>query len=153
MDDLEPVLRDHQFLRGFREDLVEFMVGCATEASFAPGEFLIKEGGDANVMFLIRSGRVALEIDMPGKGPVDLETLEPGDIVGISWLFPPFRWTMDVRAVDSVTALAFDAQCLRSKMEADNSLGYAIAKRLIARLGERLKRARLQRLDMYRAEM
>ena len=113
------------------------------------GKYLFREGGPADQLYLIREGRVALEIAAPGSGAVTFQTVGEGEIVGISWLFPPYRWTYDARAVERVRAIGMDATCLRNKCEADHSLGYDVMKRLVPILFQRLQATRLQVLDVY----
>lgn len=152
IESLDRVLRDHPFLRGLTEEQIRFVVGCAGIARFREGEYLIREGEPASTLYLVRRGRVALEINTPPRGILALETLEPGDILGVSWLFAPFRWSLDARAIGTVLAIGFDACCLREKMAADVAFGWAFSQRLLARLAERLHRVRLQRADLYRRE-
>jgi CRP-like cAMP-binding protein len=82
---------------------------------------------------------------------VQLETLGPGEILGWSWLFPPYRWHFDARASEPTRAVALDGTCLRAKCEADHDLGYALVKRFLYQLHQRLERSRLQLLDVYRS--
>ena len=83
------------------------IVGCAKNARFQPGEFLLREGAAATTFFLLRSGEVALELHVPGRGPVQMEKLGPGDVIGLSWIYPPHRVALDARAIGPVVALAF----------------------------------------------
>lgn len=78
-----------------------------------------------------------------------MESLGPGDVLGLSWLVPPYRAQLDARAVEPVIALAFDGQCLRGKLDADHDLGFALAQRMFEQAYHRLERVRLQRLDLY----
>ena len=150
MEDLERPLREHDFLKGLSEAQTRFLVSCAKNVRFQMGEFLMRETQRADVFYLLRAGRVALEINVPGRGPIQMESIGPGDMLGLSWLFPPHRVHLDARAVESVAALAFDAACLRGKMDADSALGYALTRRMLAETYKRLERVRLQRLDVYR---
>lgn len=149
METLERLLREHPFLQGLTEEQVRFLTGCAANARMEPGQFVFREGEDAHRLYLVRDGRLALEIHLPGKGTVQVETVESGDILGWSWLFPPYRWDVDARAVADSRLLAFDGTCLRNKMEADPALGFALTKRVLRHVGQRLERVRLQRLDLY----
>jgi CRP-like cAMP-binding protein len=149
MEGLEALLRQHEFLTGLSAEQTAFLVGCARNARFRQGEYLMHEGREANVFFLIRAGRVALEIDVPGRGPVQMESLAAGDVLGLSWLVPPYREHLDARAVEPVVALAFDGACLRDKLDADHELGFALTRRLFEHAYRRLERVRLQRLDVY----
>ncbi len=152
MENLVRLLSEHPFLRGIDENHLEFLAGCASNVRYAADEFLFKEGREANASYLIRAGRIALEIGMPGRGPVQLQTLEAGEVLGWSWLYPPYRWQFDARAVEPVRAFALDGNCLRGKCEADHDLGYEIVKRLLYQVHLRLERTRLQLLDVYRAD-
>jgi CRP-like cAMP-binding protein len=152
MESLERVLSQHPFLRDLDADEVRFLVGCAANRRFETGTLLLHEGAPADAFFLVRSGRVSLEVQVPGRGPFQLESVAAGDVLGWSWLFPPYRWQLDARAVEPVVAIVFDGVCLREKMESDHRLGFTITKLLLYQLYERLMRVRLQRMDLYRAE-
>jgi CRP/FNR family cyclic AMP-dependent transcriptional regulator len=150
METLQPILREHQFLRGLDEKYLEFLTGCASNLRFKAQEFLFREGEEASAMYLLRSGRVALEVDIPGQGSVQIQSVEEGEVLGFAWLFSPYRWQFDGRAVEPVRAIAFDGRCLREKCEADHDLGYEIVKRFLHQVYQRLDRARFQMLDVYR---
>ncbi len=151
MEDLTRLLEAHPFLEGLSAPQVAVLVGCAKNLRFQAGEHLFREGDEAKTFYLVREGRVSLDVHLPGKGPLRVETLGQGDVLGLSWMFPPARVHLDARALDTVIVLEFDGACLRGKMEADHALGYAISKRLLALTYQRLERVRLQRLDVYKA--
>jgi CRP-like cAMP-binding protein len=152
MENLERLLREHHFLEGLSPEQIQFLVGCAKNVRFHAGQWMFREGETADELFLLRQGTVGLEVHVPGKGAVVMETLGPGDIVGFSWLFPPHRTHLDGRARDEVVALSFDGECLRRKMEEDPVLGYGLTKRLLQQVYKRLERVRMQRLDIYLAD-
>jgi CRP-like cAMP-binding protein len=120
--------------------------------AFAPGELLLAEGDPADTLFLVRRGRVAIEIHAPNRGAIVVETVSPGAAVGWSWLFPPYRWQFDARAVGSVGAIAVDAACLRAKADTDDALGHQLVTRVAAVLLERLQATRIRLLDLYGAD-
>ena len=152
MESIERLLREHPFLQNLSDEQLRFLTSCSANRRYAANEYLLREGESAAAFFLLRSGRVALEVHLPGKGPVQVESLGDGDVLGWSWLFPPYRWQLDARVVAPVVALVFAGDCLRAKMEADHDLGYALSKLMMAQLYHRLERVRLQRLDVYLAE-
>jgi len=110
---------------------------------------VLREGEEASVVYLLTGGNIALEVEVPGRGTIPVESLHGGDILGLSWLFAPYRWQLDARAVERSTAIAVDASRLRAALDADPALGYAIVRRLAGKLYDRLERVRLQRLDVY----
>jgi len=125
------------------------VAGCAKNAHFAAGQYLFHEGEGAAQFYLLRQGRVALQITSPGRGAVTFQTLGVGEIVGVSWLIPPYRWAFDARAVELTRTIGIDAACLRGKCEADHTFGYEMMKRFLVPLVQRLQRTRLQILDVY----
>jgi CRP-like cAMP-binding protein len=149
MEGLERILSEHPFFATFPKEHRELLAGCAKNHRFNDGQFLFHEHDPANEFFLIRHGKVALEIVVPGREPVVFETLHDGDIVGASWLVPPYRWMFDARAVGLTRVIGMDAACLRGKCEADHHLGYEMMKRFLPILVGRLHATRLQILDVY----
>jgi CRP-like cAMP-binding protein len=149
VEGLERIIRDHPFFAGLDEEFRKLVCGCARNVRFEAGQFLFREGEPANEFFLLRHGRVALEIAAPGRGAMTFLTLGEGEIVGVSWLIPPYRWTNDARALELTRAVGMDATCLRRKCEADHDLGYEMMKRFVPVLIQRLQATRLQVLDVY----
>ena len=146
---LEPLLRDHPFLRGLEPEYLALLAGCAANVRFREGSFLFREGDPAGQCFLIREGKMALEIAAPGRGSIIVQTLGAGDVTGFSWLLEPHQWEFDGRAVEPVRALALDGTCLRGKCTDDPRLGFELTQ-LFARLAiRRLQATRLRLLDVY----
>ncbi len=149
MTNLEPVLAEHPFSKGLKPEYLQLIVGCASNVRFDAGRQIYRAGEEANTFYIIRHGKVAVELFIPGRGNVTLETLGEGDVLGWSWIFPPYRWHFDARAVDLTLATALDGKCLRAKCEADPALGFELIKRVAHILIHRLHATRLQMLDVY----
>jgi CRP-like cAMP-binding protein len=149
MQTLEPLLAEHPFLQGLDPSVLALIVGCASNARFDAGQYLFKEGQEANEFYVIRRGRVSLEIHVPDRGAAMLQTVTAGDILGWSWVFPPYRWHSDARAMELTLAIALDGACLRNKCEESPSLGYELMKRFARVLDDSLQASRLQLLDIY----
>ena len=149
MRTIDQLIADSPTFDGLSSEQLEFIAGCAWNDRVEAGTYLLREGEPAERFYLIRNGLAALEIDMPGRGPLVIQTLEDGEIVGWSWLFAPYRWAMDCRAVKACSVVAFDGACLRGKCEADHELGYQLITRFTANIIDRLQSTRLQLLDVY----
>jgi CRP-like cAMP-binding protein len=149
MEDLKTYLVEHPFLQGLEPRYVDLIVGCAKNVRFDTGEFLLREGEEANEFYLIRHGKVSLEIYAAEKGHITVQTAGEGDVLGWSWLIPPYHWQFDVRATEMVRAIALDGKCLRTKCEEDHHLGYELLKRFAHLVSQRLESTRLQLLDVY----
>jgi CRP-like cAMP-binding protein len=149
METIADLLSRHTFFAGLKPEYLALVAGCGQNVHFAAGAHLAREGDAAERFFAIRAGSVAVETYMPARGPVTVQTLGEGEIVGWSWLFPPYVWQFDVRARTDVSATAFDGTCLRAKCDADPALGYDLMKRLAQLVSRRLETARRQLLDVY----
>ena len=116
------------------------------EASFAPGALLARDGWPADRFYVLLEGTVALEIHGPGCGPIPIEQLTVPEVVGWSWLMPPFQWHFDVRAVTAVRAIAIEAEALRVAMAEDSAFGLALMSRFARVLLQRLQATRMRLL-------
>ena len=149
METIDALLREVPVFRGLEPAQLELIAGCGSNVHFDQGAVLFREGDAADIFYLVRHGTVALETYVPARGPAMIETLQPGEVVGWSWLFPPYRWHFDARALTDLRATAFDGACLRGKADADPRLGYDLMSRFAQVLIERLQWTRLRLLDVY----
>ncbi|MBI3858221.1 MAG: cyclic nucleotide-binding domain-containing protein [Planctomycetes bacterium] len=152
MKSLEDILKSHAFFKDLKPGYLKLISGCGSNVHFKAGQYLAREGAEADRFFAIREGTVAVEIHTPDRGAVAVQTVSEGDILGWSWLFPPHRWKFDGRARSEVRATSFDGACLRKKCEADPAMGYELMKRLALLVSQRLEATRLQLMDLYAAD-
>jgi CRP/FNR family cyclic AMP-dependent transcriptional regulator len=151
MENLERLLSDHPFFVGLDKTFLQLAYGFAKNVSFEAEQFIAHEGEAADHFYLLREGHVALQVYVPGRGAATFLTLGPGEVFGVNWLVPPFRWFYDVKSLDRTRLIGIDGQRLRNKCEADHHLGYGIMKRLAPLMINRLHATRLQLLDLYSA--
>ena len=149
MQTLRDILSAHPFLVDLPAQHIETVVGCVSNVRFEAGNVIFREGEEANHFYLIREGKVALRIHSERRGPLTILTLSEGEILGWSWLFPPYRWKFSARAIEDTRAFAVDGKCLREKAERDQALGYELLKRFAHVVEERLETTRLQLLNVY----
>ena len=149
MDKLDRILSQHPFFNDLSPEYLQLVTGCASNVRFEQEQMIFREGEEANQFYLLREGRVALQLFAPDRGHITVETLGEGDILGWSWLTPPYNWHFDAKALDLTRAIALDGKCLRNKCEADHNLGYELLKRFTNIIEQRLSSTRLQLLDLY----
>jgi CRP-like cAMP-binding protein len=143
------ILAGHPLFAGLDTATVELLAGCARNVVLKTGERLFAEGEPADRFWLIRHGRVALEVASPGAGQLIVETLAADDVVGWSWLVAPYRWHFDAVAQEQTRAVVFDVGCVRGKLESDPRLGYDLMSRFLPIVVDRLQATRLRLLDLY----
>ncbi|MBZ0304186.1 MAG: cyclic nucleotide-binding domain-containing protein [Anaerolineae bacterium] len=149
MKAIETLLAEHDFFKDLEPQYLELIAGCGKNVRFDAGQYIFHEGESANEFYVIRYGQVALEAHDHRRGQVTLQTLHEGDVLGWSWLIPPYRWHYNARPLTLVRAIALDATCLRTKCDEDHHLGYELLKRFATVIVDRLDATRLQVLDVY----
>jgi CRP/FNR family transcriptional regulator, cyclic AMP receptor protein len=149
MRTIDELLAEAPAFEGMSKEHLELIAGCAQNRAFEDGAYLMREGDAANIFYVIRTGMIALETHVPERGALTIETIDDGDLVGWSWLVPPYRVDFDARALGSVHTVAFDAACLRGKSDEDPVLGYELMRRFIPVIVERLQATRVRLLDVY----
>src|SRR5579884_2899912 len=149
MQTLETILAQHPFFKGLDARYMSLITGCASNVRYKADEYFFHEGEAAERFYMLREGRVALETHGPQHREIVIETIETGEVLGWSWLFPPYRWHFSARAVEPIRAIRLDGVCLREKGETDHNLGYELMKRVAHILIQRLQATRLQLLDIY----
>jgi len=143
------VLHEHPFFQGIDETYIATLAGCASNVRFKPGTRMFSQGEPADSFYILRTGKVAIDIPSQERGNITITTLGEGEVIGWSWLFPPYEWHYDTRAVEDTRAVALDGRCMRNKCEEDPALGYELMKRFSAVMVERLKATQLQVIDIY----
>lgn len=149
MESIDKLLAEHPFFHDMPESVRKTMVGCGKNERYEAGDFLVREGQKADEFYLIRSGTVALEFQVAGGEDIIIETLHTGEILGWSWLVPPYVWSCDLRATELTRVISLDAACLRKKMAKDAAFGYDLYSRFAPIIAHRLHNAHQQLTDMY----
>ena len=149
METLERIIAEHPYLSSLPPEYIALLSGCASNQRFDPGDYIFREGHEANEFFLIRSGKIAVEMAMPNHEPIVVSTVTEGDVLGWSWLLPPYQWKFQGRVMEPTRVFALDGKCLRNKCEANHDLGYELLKRFCKVIDRRLDQARFQLLDVY----
>jgi CRP/FNR family cyclic AMP-dependent transcriptional regulator len=141
-------LPKHPFLEGLSPHQLRLLSDCAMVVRFQPGELIFREGDPANRFYLITKGKIALESYVQDRGTTLIQTVGVGDVLGWSWLFPPYYWHFDARALEPVEAIFFYGTPLRDECESDHDLGYELVKRMAEVMMKRLQATRRQLLQL-----
>ncbi len=144
-----PPLTAHPFVRGMSPEHIARLDEATRYVSMPAKHRIFEEGGTADRFWLIEAGQVALDLHVPGHGPVIIETLGRGDVIGWSWLFPPFEWLLGAITMQPTQAFEINGRAVRSMCEADPVLGHEITRRLIVVVVRRLQATRIRLLDVY----
>ena len=142
---------DHAFVRGMPSDHVARLAGAAVAVSVPAGHRFFEEGGNATKFWLVTAGHVALDLRKPGQADLIVETLGGGDVLGLSWLSPPYEWQFGAVAVQATAGFEFDGRAVIDLCDSRPELGYQITRRMAAVASRRLHATRIRLLDLYGA--
>lgn len=147
MKPIETLILEHPFLKDLSLQHLVILMECAKLADFTEDQLIISEGDSANRFFLILDGEVVLESHVRNSGVVQIQTVGAGDVLGWSWLFPPYHWHFDARALKATKAIFFYGTHLRERCEQDHDLGYQLMKRTAEVVIKRLQSTRRKLLE------
>jgi CRP/FNR family transcriptional regulator, cyclic AMP receptor protein len=143
------VLASHAFLDGMPPSDVALLADVAVAVEVPAGRRLFDEGAPAENCWLLTAGQVALDLPVPGRPNLIVETLGGGDVIGFSWLSPPHEWQFGAQVLESATAFELDGPAVQALCESHPLLGYQLAMRMLATAVRRLQATRIRLLDLY----
>ena len=143
-------LAAHPFLHGISPDHLAVLARAASDVTFPAGHRIFADGGRAMCFWLVQSGHVTVDVDVPGQGPVPIDTIGMGELLGWSWLFPPFLWAFGAVAASPVETFEFDARAVRAWCACDPALGYEVTRRAAQVLTRRMKSTRSRLITVSR---
>lgn len=138
-------LASQRFLNGLRADQLDALAETASEVVFPAGHRIFADGGYVGSFWLIESGHVTLDMQVPGRCRTVIGTVGIGSILGWSWLIPEYQWAFGAVCATEVRAVQFNAEAVRERCAADPDLGVELIRRFLPVLAGRLQstRARL----------
>ena len=148
MERISNALACHRFMSGLEAKHIEKLMKHATQATFEAGTYVFHESEPANSFYLIRSGRIHIELSAE-HGTVLVQSVGPGDFIGWSWLLPPHKWRFDAHVVERSELIVLNGQELRDELEEDHELGYRLMLKFIEVIAQRLEGSRIQLMDLY----
>lgn len=151
MKEIESELASHRFLKGMDPEFIERLAECARTVEFETGQFILRQGEAAREFYLIRSGKVTIELFSSEGGPVVIQTLGEGDVLGWSWLIHPYQWRFDARALEAGEAIVLDTDTLKNAFVKFPQFGYEILQRFVCIIADRLEAERFKLVNLYGA--
>lgn len=142
-------LSEKAFFSGLKPEYIEFLAGHASKREVRKDEVLFPHGQKSDRFFMVLSGRITLEVAAIEGPPLELQSVGADEMMGWSWLIPPYKWTFQARAVEPAEVLEFDGNAVFERCEKDPEFGYELLKRFSALMSERLAFARQKMMDEW----
>ncbi|RLK50150.1 cyclic nucleotide-binding protein [Alkalispirillum mobile] len=146
---IKQMLADQAFFEGLDDAVLDLLAGHAGEKSLDKDEVLFERGDPASHFYLLQDGRITIEVPAIEGPSLEVQNLEAGEILGWSWLIPPFRWSFQARAEAPTRLVEFDGETIREQCEKHPELGYIVLKRFASLMSERLDAARRRMMDEW----
>ena len=143
------LLAEHPFLADLPREWLDRLASHGHPSTRQPGRRLFHEGRAADRFWLVRSGRIALDITDAHRGDVVVDYIGAGSVLGWSWLFPPYRWHFGAVAVELTYTVELDAAGVRRLIADDAELGRELTMRFMAVLADRLQTTRQRIAELY----
>lgn len=141
-DELVTYLRSNTIFSDLKVQQIKLLAQHAAEKTVPMGELLFKQDDPAKRFYILKSGAVTVEVPSVYGPPLAIQTLGENDVLGWSWLIPPYRWTFQAKTDKDSVLLVFDGKALLKECDKDTAFGYALMKRFAALMSERLHAAR-----------
>jgi CRP-like cAMP-binding protein len=149
MTSKDEYLAAHEFFAGLNQDFIDILSEFGIEKHIKAGEALFQQGKVADKFYLLRNGKVSVQVPALVGPPLELQVLGENQILGWSWLIPPYRWNFQARAVEDTDLIEFDGSAILARCEKDTDFGYELFKRFTGLMSARLEAARLKMMDQW----
>ncbi len=149
MQSIDKYLSAHSFFAGLEDGFMKFLSNSAKELRIKEGDVLFQQGKPADKFYLLRSGQVSVQVPALVGPTLELQVLGEDQMLGWSWLIPPYRWNFQARALEDTELLEFDGSAILERCEEDPKFGYELFKRFAALMSERLDSARQKIMDQW----
>ena len=149
MSNIEEYLSAHEFFKGLEQDFIQFLAENARELTIKEGNVLFQQGKTADRFYLVRAGQVSVQVPALVGPTLELQLLGEDQILGWSWLIPPYRWHFAARSIEDSDVLEFDGSAILRHCEEDPRFGYELLKRFAALMSARLDAARVKMMDQF----
>ncbi len=149
--DIGEYLKFHETFKHMPERLIQKLSDTGQVLTFQKGSQLFRQEEPADYFYIVISGRISVEIPSIYGPPLTVQTLKDGNVLGWSWLIPPYRWTFEATSETETEVLRFSGAILRKECEADPELGYQLLKCFASLMSERLHEARIKMIETWSA--
>lgn len=146
---IQDYLSTHKFFSGLDENFLKFLSESATELSIKKNDVLFQQGKRADTFYLLREGQISVQVPALVGPSLEIQQLGDNQLLGWSWLIPPYRWNFMARAEQDSYLLEFDGNAILTRCEEDAEFGYELLKRFATLMSERLDAARQKMMDQW----
>jgi CRP-like cAMP-binding protein len=142
-------LSAHEFFSEFSGDSLKFLCECASIREINKGQILFRQGEKADKFYVVLNGRISIEMPAIMGPTLVIQTLGENQVLGWSWLIPPYKWNFQTEAAEDSKLLQFDGAAILAKCEKEPAFGYEVLKKFAGLMSVRLNAAPQKMMDEW----
>ena len=142
-------LTAHDFFSGFSDEVLKFLCECSSTCEIKKGQILFRQGENADKFYLVRSGRIVIQMPAIMGPTLEIQTLDKDQVLGWSWLISPYQWNFQTKAEEDSELLQFDGAAILARCEQEPKFGYELLKKFAALMSVGLNAARQKMMDEW----
>ena len=142
-------LSAHEFFYEFSDDLLKFLCECSSTREIKKGQILFRQGENADKFYVVRNGRISLQLPAIMGPTLEIQTLDKDQVLGWSWLISPYKWNFQTKAEEDSELLQFDGVAILARCEQEPKFGYELLKKFAALMSVGLNAARQKMMDEW----
>lgn len=131
-------LREIPAFQRLDEEHLAFVVSCCETISLGQDEEIFHADGTADAFYLIVQGSVGLFNNYESGENVHVQSIEPRELLGWSWMVPPYEWEFTAIATSPAILMKFDAAKIRARCEQEPEFGFMVMRRICEQMLSRL---------------
>ena len=131
-----------ELLSGLGADEVAAVTALGSRITLSNGDALFRLGDQADRLYVIERGRIALTLPMRVRDrdeDILIEERTAGQTLGWSALIPPNRFTLTATALVQTEVIALPRAALLEHFARTPEVGYAVTRNVAAVVGQRLQ--------------
>jgi CRP-like cAMP-binding protein len=142
-------LSAHEFFSEFSDDVLKFLCECSSMREIKKGQILFLQGEHADRFYVIRKGRISLQMPAIMGPTMEIQSVDEGQILGWSWLISPYQWNFQTKAEEDSELLQFDGTAILARCEQEPKFGYELLKKFAVLMSVGLNAARQKMMNEW----
>ena len=133
IDDLKQII----MLGYLTDEMLEKLVPITDLLLFDENEFIFRQGDNSDRLYMLREGKVLLELDVSENITVSVSSIKPGNAFGWSAMLEEATYTVNALCTERCEVLSIRSEKLKALLEHDHSMGYILSQRLLVIMKKR----------------
>lgn len=119
------------------DEMLDKLIPITDLRLFNENEFIFRQGEKSERLYMLKKGKVLLELKITDKITVAVSAIKPGYSFGWSAMLDEQTYTVNALCSEPSEVFSFREKNLKALFEQDHSLGYIMSQRLLVIMKKR----------------